>query len=102
MLLRRDEFLSETSTFEYIDLDRKPRQINLSPKTLAFTFCQTPILYHLENQERLQIHFSDGKIQESLNLCLDKENSQHIFNRDKVVTRIDVYLKDLMLKSGLV
>lgn len=102
VLLRQDEFLSEASTFEYIDLDRNSRQISLSPKTLAFTFCQTPVVYHLEDQEKLQIHFSDGKIQEGLNLCLDKENSQHIFNRDKVVTRIDVYLKDLIRGSRVV
>jgi hypothetical protein len=44
-LLRDDEFLSEPDSFTAIDAGGQRQTIALPANSLAFTFCQTPIIY---------------------------------------------------------
>ncbi len=90
ILLRRDEFLTQPATFAYVNLKGEPQQILLSSGSLAFTFCQTPVVYQVGEKPGIQVHFSDGRVQEIPGACLDIETSQHIFKRDAVVDKMIV------------
>ncbi|MFN2144125.1 MAG: hypothetical protein ACK2T7_02175, partial [Anaerolineales bacterium] len=93
VILREEEFLSQPAAFEYVALDGTPQHIELDPGTLAFTFCQTPVIYHLGGRSGIKVHFSDGTVKEISATQLDLANSQHIFKRDGEISKIVVYLE---------
>ena len=50
-LLKRTDFLSEKTDFWYYDLAGHSRRLKLEPGSLAFTYCQVPIVYQLAPNE---------------------------------------------------
>ena len=66
--------------------------MELPAGSLAFTFCQTPIIYHTGEKSVLQIHFADGTVEEISGSQLDFGISQHIFKRDGFIAKIVVFL----------
>ncbi len=92
-LLRKDELTTQPTAFEYFDLDSIPQHFELPTGSLAFTLCQTPVIYEPGEKSGLQIHFSDGSINEVSGTRLDYENSQHIFKRDGIITKVILYLE---------
>ena len=48
-LLRKSEFLRSKAVFEAIDVGGDRISIPLAPGTLAFTYCQVPVVYHLSS-----------------------------------------------------
>ena len=44
-LLRKEEFLKEGKTFEYVDINQQQKQLELEKDTLCFTYCQVPVVY---------------------------------------------------------
>ena len=46
-LLRKDEFLHQPITFEYLDVHSKHQQLQLEAGSLGFTYCQVPVIYQL-------------------------------------------------------
>lgn len=93
VLLRAEEFLTQPDIFEYIDLNGDSQSISLPAGSLAFTLCQTPIIYHLCDRLKIQAHFSDGRMEELSGSRLDLTTSQHIFKRDGTVAKISVFLE---------
>jgi hypothetical protein len=89
-LLRKDEFAAQSMVFEYIDLDGKTQRIDLPAGSLAYTFCQTPIVYRASDKTKIEVHFSDGKMTEIQGNQLELETSQHIFKRDNAVEKVFV------------
>lgn len=79
-ILRRSEFLTESTNFEFVNLSNELTQISLKPNSLAFTFCQTPIVYAV-GEEKLS-YFMDGVeyISSSVNQLGLKE-SESVFKR---------------------
>ena len=92
VLLRKKEFITRPTSFEYVALDSDTYQIELPVGSLAFTFCQTPIIYQLGETAGVQLHFADGKLAEVSGFSLDAEVSQHIFKRDGTISKIIVSL----------
>ncbi len=95
VLLRQEEFLTQPTSFEFIDLDGVSQQIKLPTGTLAFTVCQTPIIYHLGEKIGIQVHFADGIIEEISGTQLEIDISKHIFKRDRVISKIIVFLNQV-------
>ena len=81
-LLRIDEFLTAPDKFTYLDADGREQTLSLSANSLAFTFCQTPIVYTLGDVEQIEVVFVDGQVVVVGNGRLDQATSQHIFDRD--------------------
>ena len=95
-ILRQGEFLVDAGEFEYFDLDHQLRKIKLSQGSLAFTFCQVPVVYTLGSRAEIEVVMSDG---ESLRISgnkLDKELSAHIYKRDGAVSQLRVNCKPNM------
>ena len=67
--------------------------LNLPANSLAFTFCQVPVIYNLDQEEKIQITFADSRILEVPGSILDREVSAHIFQRSGFIQQLSVYVR---------
>ena len=89
-LLRNGEFLKEAKTFHYLNSNNESQQLELEKDSLCFTYCQIPIVYKTNQEESLQVHFSNGKTQKSDLLELDPAVSKMMFERTTEISHIIV------------
>jgi hypothetical protein len=89
-LLRKREFLTSRATFEYRSVDNSNKVIELDTQMLAFTICQTPVIYQLGEKTGITVIMNDGSRMTSENLKLDKKTSQKLFGRTGEIDRISV------------
>ena len=92
LLLQKNEFLQHPKIFQYIDLIQTKQHITLEKGTLAFTYCQVPVVYHLSHHEKIGIMLNDGGTIEFHDSILNDEMSSHIFTRSGAIRRVDVFL----------
>ncbi|WP_282056904.1 hypothetical protein [Maribacter luteus] len=93
-LLRVEEFLKASKVFSYYDINNEIEKIQLEEGSLAFTYCQIPIIYKLSEKEGLNIHFSEGSILELNGRNLDAPTSKMVFERTGEIKQIVVTLKN--------
>jgi hypothetical protein len=89
-LLRKQEFLKKDQDFNYIDVDQKKQTISVHAGSLAFTYCQVPVIYTNSDQEGVQVTFTDGSVKNFEKLKLDKATSEQLFQRTQQVQHIEV------------
>lgn len=92
-LLRTEEFLSEAKDFNYFNVENNQKKITLQPNSLAFTYCQVPIVYELSDKNKLKVFYIGGKSFEVHYLKLDAENSNKLFKRTGEIKKIVVSIK---------
>lgn len=92
LLLRKDEFLEEPANFSYIDIPGNLKEIPLVKGSLAFTFCQVPIIYKLAAESGITITTSSDKIKQTMSF-INKDHSASIFQRNGNVKFIEVRFK---------
>ena len=80
-LLRVAEFLEEPSSFTFYDLSGAKRKIRLNKGSLAFTYCQVPVIYELAKEEYLTVQLVSGKQFRQDTLVLDETMSRSLFER---------------------
>ncbi|TDF39864.1 hypothetical protein EYS14_10245 [Alteromonadaceae bacterium M269] len=98
-LLRKQEFNTESSVFRYLDICGDWQNTDIPEGSLAFTWCQVPIVYRLSKGEVMvvTIEFSEGKKVQIASGCLSQEESRQIFGRKGVINRIDVEIPEGIL-----
>jgi hypothetical protein len=89
-LLRKEEFLPSPTAFSFFDVAGGLRKLRLKTGTLAFTYCQVPVVYQLAPAPFMTIEFADGRKQRQNALSLDEENSRAIFERTDIIKSIAV------------
>jgi hypothetical protein len=89
LLIRPGELLTTSATFNYIDINGQPQQLDLLPRSLAYTFCQVPIVIQAADQAKILVQLADQTLTIAGN-TLDAELSQHIFKRDGIVRQLTV------------
>ena len=101
VLLRAREFLGTPAVFDYYDLDGEARTLDLGAGMLAFTYCQTPIVYErVPGAACLRVDFKDGSTRLSEGCALDASTSRSLLSRDGRIGRIHVGVpEDVLLKS---
>ena len=92
-MLDEREFINTAQFFEYFDVQGLKHELELQQNSLAFTICQTPILYHKASANEMKVHLSDGRVEAFSSLQLSPELSTAIFERNGNVLRVEVYLK---------
>ena len=92
-LLRAEEFLREGKTFKYTAIDKELKTISLEKGSLCFTYCQVPVIYKLEDNNRVEVIYNDGSISKFDDLKLDETTSDKIFNRTGEVNQVIVSVK---------
>ncbi len=94
LLLRGDEFLELSSEFDFIGVDGRQRSIALPAGSLAFTYCQVPVVYERSAKgAEIRIEFADGTSTELAGCSLDSTLSAELFARSGRIARIDVKLE---------
>ncbi len=96
-LLKKSEFITEPSVFEYNGFDNKIKKIALEELSLAFTYCQTPIIYKLSDKEGITIYTKD-KLIDIDGFSLDKTISKMLFDRTNEVEYIQVNFNEKRLR----
>ena len=98
-LLRQREFSTEAGDFRYLDVDGAWQSIELAENTLAFTWCQVPVVYALTGSASASVKATlrDGETRASMTAELGPELSSHLFRRSGEVRRLDVSVpRDLL------
>ena len=97
-LLRKEEFFNNSYGFEYLDIFKKKRVIQMGGKSLGFTYCQVPIVYQISDNDKLEIGFKDGSSKTYNNLTVNKVISKQIFMRTGEVTQVIAHIDRTRLK----
>ncbi|MTB50011.1 hypothetical protein [Lewinella sp. W8] len=97
-LLRKAEFQTSATEFEYVDLAGKRQSIDVPAKSLCFTYCQVPVIYSISGEEGLDIHFTDGRKESLQGASLTQDYSRHIFQRTDAIHHLRVKLAESSLK----
>ena len=97
-LLRKDEFLKEAKSFDYVTVDFQHQSLELHENTLAFTYCQIPVIYKTATQKTIEVHYKDGSSTKAESLLLDKERSLQVFGRTGTINHIEVHILESDLR----
>ncbi|WP_411895887.1 hypothetical protein [Winogradskyella sp. A2] len=97
-MLRKDEFLSEAQTFNYITAEGIESSIEIGKGQLVFTFCQVPVIYSISNEYKTVATLNDGSERTFNQLSLDEAMSKEVFSRSGNVKIITVHIKEEYLK----
>ncbi|HAV6898472.1 TPA: hypothetical protein RQJ43_001335 [Vibrio vulnificus] len=101
-LLRKQEFLTQATTFSCLSVSGEKRSYVVEAGQLAFTYCQVPFIYQLSEQDtgHIEVMMSDDSVQLFEQLELDERISQAIFARTGEVEKVVVSLPESMLYRG--
>jgi hypothetical protein len=98
VMLRQNEFLSEEAIFNYIDVSNEKREERLYPGMLAFTYCQVPVIYRLNEKDSITIVDAKGHSSKMDGDTLDEESSAALFNRTATIEKVVVDINQKKLK----
>jgi hypothetical protein len=89
-LLQSCEFISESKPFRYVDVNEQWQEIMVPVQALAFTWCQVPIVYQLndEVEASLTVTYSNGEQQTLPQLALPAEESSALFLRNGEIKQL--------------
>jgi hypothetical protein len=66
------------------------QELRLADKSLAFTFCQTPIVYRLcSSPPEITIEYFNGRLERRAGSELTREESVHVFSRTGTIRKIE-------------
>lgn len=85
------EYLTAPEDFAFIRANGSEEIISLDKGQLAFSFCQTPVVYVKGQKPSVKVSYVDGKTESYPAGILPREVSKHIFDRDGSVDRVTVY-----------
>ncbi len=98
-MLKREEFLTQDSPFDYYDVSLKEKSIHLTADSLGFTICQIPVIYKIFSGEAyIQVTLQDQSTIKQAGNQLTVEISRDIFSRNGNVDHITVYINPESLK----
>jgi hypothetical protein len=92
LLLRRSEFLREQAVFATFNIRSEPIEIGLEPGSLAFTYCQVPVIYHLGDQPRIVLTLLDDSTLAVASDTLSRDSSAALFQRTGAIACIDAWV----------
>lgn len=98
-LLHKTEFLTEPVNFECQNIQGETENYVVKIGELAFTYCQVPFIYKMdEEQQSIDIHFSDGTVQSLTELTLSPALSEKLFQRSGEIKKVTVTLPANLLR----
>ena len=89
-MMHREEFLNESATFEYVDVNQHWQTIELNRGSLAYTVCQVPVVHQQGEKAGIEVHLTSGRTEHIEGLSLNRELSRKIFRRSDEVTQLTV------------
>ena len=89
LLLRANEFLSESETLHTVDAEGAPLSLDLDAGTLGFTLCATPVVYRRADALAVRVVGADGAVTEVERGMVPRDLSAEVFGRTGAVARIE-------------
>ena len=90
-LLKETEYLEAPVNFEYFNVTGEKKSLPLTKDSLAFTYCQVPIVYSKnKGQAVIEVSYTDGQQKTLPNKSLDSETTLELFGRNNVIEKIVV------------
>jgi hypothetical protein len=91
-LLRACEFEAAARRFRFLDVDGRWETLQIDADSLAYTWCQVPIVYNLRRgaREELRVTFRDGTRQTIEGLSLPAALSTDLFRRSGRIRAIEL------------
>tara|TARA_R110002153_G_scaffold19073_3_gene65919 strand:+ start:48591 stop:52037 length:3447 start_codon:yes stop_codon:yes gene_type:complete len=97
-LLRKQEFTQSTQIFRYLDLSDQWQKIALPVNSIAFTWCQVPVVYELtEGDSMLTMTLAEGEQLRGKFNSLDQTLSNELFTRSGKIKSIRVLINSSYL-----
>ncbi len=97
-LLKKEEFLSEEIKAHFVLVDGSERILTIEKQSLAFTYCQVPVIYKISNNNQIQLVYTNGESQTVNTLELSVEQSRLVFLRTNQIAQINVFLTEENLR----
>jgi glycosidase len=90
-LLKEREFTSQARVFRYLDVHDDWQEMDLPKNSLAFTWCQTPVIMRLDEQGApLTIRWRDKQAQALESPVLPPAASAELFGRSGRIVRLEL------------
>lgn len=89
-LLRKEEFLTDGGIFEYRKSTGGNDKIKLTSGQLAFTCCQTPVVYSIAETDNITVYYATGDKEVIKGNTLNQEISSLIFKRTGAIEKLEV------------
>jgi hypothetical protein len=98
-LLRAREFMAESRDTGYVDVDGNWQTVAVPAAGLAFTWCQVPVIYELDDdaEPSLSISWDTGEKQTLKQLALPAEVSAELFQRSGRIRQLNLNIRANML-----
>jgi len=87
------ELLSYGAKFEYVDVNGKFKILQLEANSLAFTYCQVPVIYKNSDQNSISVYYQDGISETAETLTCSAKQTEQLFGRTGNIEKIKVRLK---------
>ena len=89
-LIPAGEFTTELVSASFRDREGRHTSVELEPSSLAFTYCQVPVVYRLGDAAAVEIEAADGTFDRIDGQDLSRAQSLAIFERGGAYRRISV------------
>ena len=99
-LLRACEFTKEPAIFTYLDVTQQWQSLNIPANSLAFTWCQVPIIYQLTNNQTMDITVTGAEPASYSSDTLSPTMSKKLFTRSGEIKSITVTFNKNILFAG--
>ena len=99
-LLPRGEFSGSARIHRYLDLNGGWKRLELPAESLAFSYCQTPVVYTLSDHPELTVTMEDGGTRRVAGSRLDRETSETILRRSGKVSMVSVSVPARTVGAG--
>ena len=90
----KTELLQEETEFTFMDVSGNSHTIHLNPNSLAFTYCQVPIVYSSSNESKMALTYKDGSVETQKTLTCTLYQTHQILERNGEIVKVEVYLKN--------
>lgn len=98
-LLRTQDFVTTPSTYSFTGKSGTWESLEVPSHSLAFTICQTPILYILGNSDSLVVNYTNGTVETFASLALAKEMTAGILKKSPEIAQITIYLAKTRIRE---
>jgi len=92
VLLRKEKFSKPEQINEFRNIRGDSKKIKLSEGQLAFTCCQTPVVYSLSEAESITVYYADGRKEKIAGKTLSREISSMLFIRSGEIEKVEVFI----------
>jgi hypothetical protein len=103
-LLRKQEFATAASQFTFVNLDEQSETIAIPAQSLAFTWCQVPIIYTLVSEAEtinIDVYRADDDVENVMDSSLSPQLSQSLFSRDGSIKKLHVTVPEINIFEAI-